>query len=387
MNARSESFRGRRQTLPDMLPTGFRDRGGKLARSRPPGWMTWAWVGAAAATLAVLAATLAGPMDEIVLAGGEVRPAEYALVFPQAGGTVAEVLVHPGQRVRAGEILARLDAFDLERQRADLDADLAQARADQAMAAAQAAAARQAPLPPDLLYQARIRARLETVVTMRRDLLARLEALSGSSSVSLLELVRERLAVQVAELDLERSRQAEALQAGDYARAQVAAAEGRQRAADARVAGLEARRVLLDRELERRVVHAPADGLVVSRAVRFAGEKVELGAALFKLAYGSATRLRLSASEDRVDRIKPGMLVRFRPRSDPDRLRPLAVGRVEEVALDRELGAAADGTYAIDVAVERAGELPLGAAVDAEIVLGQRPFWRVLLLRAEAPAR
>ena len=377
--------------VPEMLPNGFRTRSEQLPYAKPPRWMTWIWIAAAALTAVVLCATLMGPMDESVLATGVVRPADYALVFPQVGGAVAEVSATPGMHVTAGQVLARLDTLDLDQERTILDAELSQAQADEAIAGAQLTATREAPLGPDLLFQARSVPHQEQVLVLRRDLLKRMEGLGDSNNISVLELTRERLNVQAANLDLERSRQAAALLGGGYAQAQVAAAEARQRAAAAHVVALTARRELLEREFAQRVVRAPADGLVVSRAVRYPGEKVDLGTALFKLAYGSGTQLRLYASEDRVNRIKPGMTVRFRTRSDPDRLTPMSFGKVEEVALDRDLTKEDTdrpdrrGSYAVDVAVGAdVATLPLGAEVDAEIVLGVRPFWHLLLFKKEA---
>lgn len=385
------SARLRRATVSEMLPNGFHTPSEELPRSTAPKWMTWTWIGSVVLTVVVLGGTLLGPMDEFVLTTGMVRPAEYALVLPQISGQIASVEATPGMRVKAGQVLAHLDTLDLERERATLNADLAQAEADLAIALAQSSAVREAPLPPELLFQARSAQRQQQVVGMRHDLLTRMEGLGQSNNVSLLELTRERMNTLSAELDLERCRQAQTLLNGDYAKAQIAMGEGRDRAASARVAGLRERLTVLDQQLARRIIRAPADGLVISRAVRFPGEKVEQGTALFKLAFGTATQLRLYASEDRVNRIKPGMLVRFRTRSDPDRLHPMSIGRVEEVALDRALtkedGESIEhrGSYAIDVTTEisanPATNLPLGAAVDAEIVLGERPFWHLLLLR------
>lgn len=377
--------------VPDMLPTGFRTRSEKLPYAKPPRWMTWIWIAAAILTSVVLAGTLLGPMDESVLASGVVRPADYALVFPQVGGAVAEVSVTPGTMVKSGQVMARLVTLDLDREQTILGAELSQAQADQAIANAQLAATREAPLGPDLQFQANSVGHQEQVLVLRRDLLKRMEGLGESNNISVLELTRERLNVQASNLDLERSRQAAVLLGGGYAKAQVAAAEARLSAAVAHVTALTAQRALLERELAQRVVRAPADGLVVSRAVRYPGEKVDLGTALFKLAYGSGTRLRLYASEDRVNRIKPGMTVRFRTKSDPDRLTPMSFGRVEEVALDRDLSkedterADRRGSYAVDVAVgAEVVNLPLGAEVDAEIVLGVRPFWHLLMFKKEA---
>lgn len=391
MSIAKASARLRRISVPDMLPNGFHTRSDELPKSTAPRWMTWLMISSVVLAVVVLGGTLLGPMDEFVLTSGEVRPADYALVLPQVSGQVAEVLAHPGMQVKADQILVRLDTLDLDRERLALDADLAKAEADHAITAAQLQAVREAPLPPELLFQARSAERQQQVVTLRHDLLERMEGLGQTNNVSLLELTRERLNSLSAELELERNRQSRGLLDGDYAKAQIAMAEGREHAVAAQVTGLRHRLSGLDQELARRVVRAPADGLVVSRSVRFPGERVEQGTAVFKLAYGKATQLRLYASEDRVNRIKPGMLVRFRPRSDPDRLSPMSIGKVTEVALDRALtkedanAPERRGSYAIDVAVEERAkqpiELPLGAAVDAEIVLGVRPFWHLLLLR------
>lgn len=382
-----------RSVTSDLVPPGFRTRSEALPRSRPPHWMTWTWIAAALGSLACLVLTLIGPMDEFVLAQGVVRPADYALVFPQVSGTVADVPLHPDDQVRSGEILCRLDVTDLHHERALCEAEVAQAQANLTIAEADLAAIRAAPMPHDLLFQAHGLAAQREIVAMRRELLSRMELAGGDGSLPLVELTRERLGVKAAEAELARGIQAAALLENGYAAAAIQAAEGRTRAAASHLQGLTARLHNLDEEQERRIVRAPTDGQVVSRTVRFPGEQVVLGTALFKIAKGSATRLRLYASEDRVNRIKPGMPVRFRPRSDPNRLARLSSGTVIEVALDRALRTEDSehpehrGTYAIDVAVETsATALPLGAAVDAEIVLEQRPFWRLLLLKKAEPA-
>lgn len=353
--------------------------------------MTWAWIAAVISTFICVGLTLSGPMDEFVLAQGVVRPADYALVFPNVAGTVAEVPLHAGDQVKAGALLCRLDTSDLDHARNGLEAELAQSQAALAITQADLAATRAAPMAHELLFQARGVAKQREVVAMRRELLTRMEQAGGEGSLPLVELTRERLAVKAAEADLERGVQAAALLDGGYAEAAVAAAEGRSRAAAAHLQGLTVQLKNLDEELKRREVRAPVDGQVVSRAVRFPGEQVVLGTALFKIAKGDATQIRLYASEDRVNRIKPGMVVRFRPRSDPDRLARLSAGTVLDVALDRDLSKEDSehperrGAYAIDVTVEPgAAALPLGAAVDAEIVLDERPFWRLLMIKKAA---
>ncbi|MCK9588222.1 MAG: ATP-binding cassette domain-containing protein [Terrimicrobiaceae bacterium] len=140
-------------------------------------------------------------------------------------------------------------------------------------------------------------------------------------------------------------------------------------------------------DLERLDIVAPGSGVILSTARRFPGEKVLAGTPLFKLTSNAGTELGLYATEDRVNRIRPGQLVRFRASNTPDRLAPLATGRVSEVALDRDLDSgqeekAANSSYRIKVAVEKTPyPIAVGATVLAETVIDRRPFWRLLFSR------
>ncbi len=354
-----------------------------LPQSNAPRWMSLIF--AISGLLCVLATgiVLLGPMDERVLAPGVVRPSDYALVFPAAAGTVAEVAAEPGSMVVAQQLLARLDCRELERERDTVIQSVARAEAELATAVAEALRA----IPTEMTLQAAEVPRLRAMVQERRKLLDRMEASGDGRGLSMVELVRERLAFQSLERELERSERVASLLAGPWAAASQASAEARVRAAEAGLAGLRARLSHIQSDIALREVRAPADGLLVNRAVRFRGEKVELGQALFKIARGPGARLRLYAGEDRVDRIRPGMIVLFRPKSDPDRLKSPRTGVVERVALDRTLEADQGdgppaGTYAIDVSVDsQVGDLPLGASVEAEIVLGKRSFIRLMMTK------
>lgn len=352
-----------------------------LPRSVAPAWMTWLWIISALICILITIIVLIGPMDERVAAPGVVRPSDYTLVFPAAAGTVAEVRALPGSQVANGEVLARLDCRELERERDTVMQSVLRAEAELALAVAGLAQA----VPHELELQAAEAPRLRAMVEERRKLLERMEASGDGRGLSLVELVRERLAFQSLERELERAERVAGLLSGDWAKASREGAAARVRAAEAALAGLRARLTHIQADIALREIRAPAEGLLVNRSVRFQGEKVDLGQALFKIARGPATRLRLYAGEDRVDRIRPGMKVLFRPKSDPDRLKSPRTGVIEEVALDRTLEAEQGdgppaGTYAIDVVVDAgAGDLPLGASVEAEVVLGQRSLIWLLL--------
>lgn len=141
-------------------------------------------------------------------------------------------------------------------------------------------------------------------------------------------------------------------------------------------------------EFKRLDIISPENGVLLATARRFPGEKIEAGSALFKVTDAARPELRLYASEDRINLIKVGQLVRFRANNNPDRLAPLAIGRVTEVARDRDMNAVGNTTeqstasYRVKVAIEREPyPLAVGATVEAEIVLERRPFWRLLFMK------
>ena len=66
--------------------------------------------------------------DDGTLVSGTVEATEAQLGFP-IPGRIAEVLVREGDQVRAGQVLARLDAAELEARRLQARAQLEAARA------------------------------------------------------------------------------------------------------------------------------------------------------------------------------------------------------------------------------------------------------------------
>lgn len=83
------------------------------------------------------------PSSAVVIASGTVWPAEWVELSFLLRGLVAEVPVVPGDSVQAGHLLARLDA-------ADLECDMAQARAALAMAQARLAVAKAGATPEEI---------------------------------------------------------------------------------------------------------------------------------------------------------------------------------------------------------------------------------------------
>ncbi|MEL7503996.1 MAG: efflux RND transporter periplasmic adaptor subunit [Cyanobacteria bacterium J06554_6] len=64
-----------------------------------------------------------------ITASGEVEPFRTVNLSPQVGGIVQEIFVEQGDRVREGQVIARMDSDDLEAQRIQSRASLAEAQA------------------------------------------------------------------------------------------------------------------------------------------------------------------------------------------------------------------------------------------------------------------
>ncbi len=78
------------------------------------------------------------PMAATLEASGTAAPIAEATLATKLMGTVTEVLVHEGDRVRAGQLLLRVDARDLAAKAAQTEAALGEAEAVRAEAATQA---------------------------------------------------------------------------------------------------------------------------------------------------------------------------------------------------------------------------------------------------------
>jgi HlyD family secretion protein len=250
-------------------------------RRRPLRWVAAAFLAALAlALLAALASRLAPErvtttpvvrrdVARTLVLTGHVRPPARSRLGASLAGTVREVLVREGERVRAGQLLVRLDADEPA-------AALAQAQAALAQATARARTT---------LEQAELAYRQAA-----RDL-ERARALHAQGAVSTrdLEVATRESAAARAELDAVRARSAAAGAAGplaEVARARAAVEAARARVGDTRVT-------------------APAEATVLVRAVE-PGDAVTPGQVLLELALAGPAELEADAREENLADLRPG---------------------------------------------------------------------------------
>jgi len=263
---------------------------------------------------------------------GVVEPAsEPVAIATELAGVVRSVEIEPGQSVRAGTVLFRLDDRALA-------GALAVARAaEQAAISEQRAAEAAVPLARAVLADAESRLALYGAVDDAR-------AVSGD------EVDRQRYAVE-------------------RARAAVAQAVA-QAAAQGRVAEAAARVGAIRIDLDRLRVRAPIDGRIWRRNVRV-GEFAQAGALpepLIVLGSDRALQVRVEVDEEDAARLQAGAKAEGLFRGAPDRRVPLQFSRIEPQAQPKR--ALSGGAQRVDSRVVEV--LYRFDAGDAPMLIGQR---------------
>ena len=279
-----------------------------------------------ALTLAVLAAAGAAwwlthrqPQIHQIVLYGNVDLREVDLAFNDSQ-RIASVLVQEGDRVRKGEVLARLDTSRLRPQ-------LAQA---EARAAAQRAVVQRLHhgSRPEEIAQARANLMLaQADARQARDNYRRVEALYGSSSgraVSRQSLDDSRAQADVADARVIVSRKALQLALLGPRKEDVAQAE-------AMLAGDQAQVALAEQELADAQLRAPLDAVVRSRIAE-PGDMASPQKTAFTLAITNPKWVRAYVSETDLGRVRPGMAATVAVDSFPGKCFQGWVGFISPVA-------------------------------------------------------
>jgi HlyD family secretion protein len=238
-----------------------------------------------------------------LVASGTVEATESDLGF-QVGGRIDALTVQEGDRVAAGQELARLDVAELAARREAAEAQLEGA---QALLAELQAGAR-----PEELRQARAaesaaRERLEEAARM----LERTRTLEAGGAVSREALEQARTAHQVARAQHEQAQQQlEMVQRGPRSE-RVAAQRAAVRAAESAIAQVDA-------TVSSAVIRAPFAGIVTVRH-RQPGEAVGPGSPVVTVMDPADRWVRIYVRQDMIGNVQLGQRAEIRTDSDPAR--------------------------------------------------------------------
>jgi len=238
-------------------------------------------------------------------ATGETRAAESATLAAKIAGRVTEVTVDIGSRVKAGDVIARIDTRDLE---------LRSAQAESALAAARTLLGLSADGDEsnyDVERFPGVRSAQTELDDARRER-DRFVELSKAGVATQSDLDRSNARLATSEADLEDARHAGA---------------NRRAIVDQRCTDLALARQALDEA----VIVAPLDGVVGARLVN-RGDYLGIGAAAARLLRFDPLRIRVDVSEqeahlqiDHTNQLRAGGMERGRAilQANRDRLRPI----------------------------------------------------------------
>jgi HlyD family secretion protein len=265
-----------------------------------------------------------GDVVETVSTYGTLQPSRFAVVLAEVEGVVEQIHAYPGMAVSAGDAIVSLVNRSLERERDRLETGILEAQANLRAA--------QARLNLDVLT-ARNEVRIaESEKALATRKLAMLEELLARQSVSRVDYLEARLALERAELTTERRR--ENLQSIQLAtEAELESHQLRLEVARAQFAAAQS-------DLQELVIRALRDGLVTSlNADIHVGAFVGRGLSIGQIADPDSLAGEMYVSASNAPRLVPGQPVELRVQSQPftgtvERIDPSVVDGQVRVLVD-----------------------------------------------------
>lgn len=272
-----------------------------------------------------LAMAETGRIGGTVTYTGSVVPFNEEDIYPRVTGRIVEMLVYPGDPVRAGQVVARLDDVELTSRAREAQAMRATAEATKAQMEAEVIAARQG-----VAQAERELASTEAELTYARSVAARSERLIRSGAISQQEYENDRSLAASGEAKRDAARAKI-----EQARAMVSSAQKKSEGADAMIAqaAATARTAQIVRDYV--TIVAPSNGYVVKRLVA-PGVLVQPGMPILKLTQIDRVRLQANVGEKDLASIKVGAPVTV---STPNSAQPALTARVTAVFPFVDLGA------------------------------------------------
>ncbi len=296
------------------------------------------------------------PLAGTVTYTGSVAAFSEEDIYPRVTGRIVEMSVYPGDAVRAGQVVARLDDVELSSRVREAEGMAATARANRAQMEADLVAARHG-----VVQMEKELAMVEAELGYARGVAARSERLVGVGAISRQEYENDRSMAAALQAKREaaqaRLEQARAMQASAVNKLEAAGAMIVQSAAVLRTATVVRDYVTIE---------APSQGYVVKRLVA-PGVLVQPGMAILKIARIDRVRLQANVGERDLAGIRVGAPVVVRSLADQAALR----ARVTSVFPFVDQG---PRTAVVEALVENPTRRLLpGQYVAMTIVIGERP--------------
>ena len=269
-----------------------------------------------------------------VLAAGTVQPVVSVVVGSQVSGQVKEILVDHNDAVKERQPIARIDPelFNTRVEQARAEVDVA---SDAVRIAQDEVTTAQAVVNRTIAERARAEAdtkRYEVMIDITRRRMERKSVLmkSGAGSLSEAEDTRAAYETALAELDAARVQVASQEARVEEAKAQLAVARSRVPHSEAQVRQSQAALHQAEADLDRTVIRAPMDGVVIDRTVT-AGQTVAAtyqAPTLFTIGDLRAVNVEIAVDEADIGGLRVGQNVTFSVDAYPDKT---FAGRVDQI--------------------------------------------------------
>jgi multidrug efflux pump subunit AcrA (membrane-fusion protein) len=266
-----------------------------VASGKPAMDMSARVTGSGAAFPVTLAAVERGPVRGGVVYTGSVAAYNEEDVYPRVMGRIVDMPVYPGDQVKAGQVVARLDDLELTSRVREAEAAAASAQAGRAQTDAELAAARYG-----IAQMEKELATAEAEAGYQTSVAARDERLVARGAVSQQEAESSRAMATAAQ-----ARVAAARARLDQAKALEASARRKLEAADALVAQGDAQAKTAQVVRDYVNIRVTTSGYVVKRLVA-PGVLVQPGMPILKIAQVDKVRLQANVGEKDLPGVRVG---------------------------------------------------------------------------------
>jgi HlyD family secretion protein len=244
-----------------------------------------------------------GTISSEVTALGTIFPREQATISPKINAQIKSMALLKNKPVKAGEVLATLEARDLQAQRAEAASALEEAQSNLRLLSS-------GTIPEANAQDEKALRDARANVANARATYERRRALFERGGISQKDLEASQLALTTAENDLRAAEAAARLH-------QTASNPNNRAAAASRVKQAQDRLAALDAQLSYAVIRAPFAGVITDQ-FQYEGEFAAAGAKLLNIADVSEVIVKAPLSDTVASRLKVGGAVTVLPQELPD---------------------------------------------------------------------
>ena len=318
------------------------------------------------------------PIDDVVMASGQVEPGDKIYIDAPFTRVIKQIYTYEGTHVKKGDILAQLEDHDLISEVTTTADEVSATRAALDMARAKLDHLKMQPVPEEVrMAEARLRA-AQVNLDAERLKLARTDSLWARSYITPADLEAARTRHEQAQSQYDISDENLKIVRQGPSSAEVREAEAEVSARDAAFVKAQHSLELAQKTLELASLRSTADGVVVRVDLK-PGMRADAGAIVIIVAAGEGPVLRAWVKETNIWKVKLGQPVEILSNVFSDREKFLTMGEVVWTYPYGETDGA-ERNFEIIIKIKDAViPPPLGSTADARIIVGRKGILKVLL--------